>query len=121
MSDASVKLYIMFLCINLVLMLDGFASGTYNDGSTLDLVNSSYNQGGLSGSDDVGGLLDSIGPIKDFFLGGGIYGMLVAAGLPRQIQYVIGAPMAALGFFALLPILKSVGSGVAGIIGRLVG
>lgn len=103
MSETAIKIYIMFLSVNIVLMLAGFSIAT----PASNVLSNTYSTGGVSDSSGMAGFMKMIGGLIDFFMLGGIGGLLIAAGMPSEIQYLVGAPFFVLGVLALAPLLTA--------------
>jgi len=102
MSEAHTRVYIIFLCINIVLMLGGFSvAGSSN------IAQKGYSISSTSDSTGQQGLLTFLITLVDFFVGGGIIGMLTSAGIPTEIQWIIGVPFAVLSLIILASLITS--------------
>ena len=116
MAETATRIYIIFLCINLALTLGG---ATVSDDA--NIAEASYDSNGTiaSGSDiggSISGILAFLTTVISFLLGGGIAAMLISAGMPEEIQLVIGVPMLALAYLALAPLI----SRFVGFAGRMI-
>lgn len=111
MTGTSVKIYVIFLCINIVLMIGGF-----NIASNANILGHTYSLGGLSDGTGAGGFVYLLSNLISFFLGGGITGLMVSAGMPVWIQYIVGAPMFVLAVLALAPLI----TGAISLVGRFI-
>ncbi len=107
MAEAALRIYMLFLCVNLVLML---CPGPIAIDSQADLVNKTYgaNSTTITSTSTSSTLLTLIFTLKDFLLGGGIAAMLISTGMPREIQLLIGVPMLVMAYFALAPLLTGI-------------
>lgn len=111
MTGTAVKIYLIFLCVNIVLMLGGF-----NIASNANILGHTYGLGGASDGTGAAGFIYLLQNLISFFLGGGITGLLVSAGMPIEIQYIVGAPMFVLAVLALGPLI----TGALSIMGRFI-
>lgn len=101
MADTAIRIYILFLCINIVLVLAGFSIDT----PASNILGNSYSTGDVSDATGWSGFLKMINGLMNFIFGGGIVGLLVAAGMPYEVQLIVGAPLFVLGVLALAPLL----------------
>lgn len=122
------KIYLAFLAINLALTLSGYSLATYtyiNSGETMDLSNEAtqYPTGAnASGFMDATGAIKNIAvPLIDFFLGGGVIGLLIVSGLPSEVVTLVGYPIGFLALLAILPLLRTVWEIVKTILDATVG
>ena len=116
MAETATRIYIIFLCMNLALTMGG--ATVVGDANIAD---ASYNStGGIASSSDIGGSISGIlaflTTVISFLLGGGIAAMLISAGMPEEIQLIIGVPMLALAYLALAPLI----SRFVGFAGRMI-
>lgn len=108
-ESVTLRIYIMFMCINMVLVFAGFSI----DSPASDIMGATYesgevaDSGGILASGGFSGFITMILPLIDFFFGGGITGLLVAGGLPYEIRMLVGAPFFAMGVILLASLVKS--------------
>ncbi len=106
------RLFLYFLGVNIVLMLAGFQVNVGGDlvGKTQD-EGFSMNESSIDTGESVFeapstsfiGLIDMV---ISFFFGGGIIGLLVSAGMPWELQMIIGIPYFIIGVLAVASLLK---------------
>lgn len=106
MAETATRIYIIFLCVNLALTLGGATVD-----SDADIADQAYHTNGtIAGSSGIGGsisgILSFLETVISFLLGGGIAAMLISAGMPEEIQLLIGVPMLALAYLALAPLIS---------------
>ncbi|MDP1614219.1 MAG: hypothetical protein Q8L68_00310 [Methylococcales bacterium] len=108
-----VKIYIVFLTMNLALTLTGYSLAAYtylHTGQTMDLATASQQY--PTGTTAIGyvfsgsGWFGSIATIFDLFIGGGIMGFFMVSGMPSWTVNIIAIPLAFLAVMSLLPLMK---------------
>ncbi|MDP1614492.1 MAG: hypothetical protein Q8L68_01705 [Methylococcales bacterium] len=108
-----VKIYIVFLTMNLALTLTGYSLAAYtylHTGQAMDLATASQQYPTdttaigyvFSGS----GWFGSIATVLDLFIGGGILGFFMVSGLPSWTVNIIAIPVAFLAVMSLLPLMR---------------
>jgi hypothetical protein len=112
MSDTAIRIYILFLSINAVLFLGGFSISN----PVSDLINAKYTQGDATDSTGWTSFMKMTSSLIQFFTGAGIVGLLTSAGMPAEIQLIIGAPFLALGVLALAPLITAGAGAVTNLI-----
>lgn len=122
------KIYLVFLGMNLALTLSGYSLAAYtylSSGDTMDLANESrqYPSGtSATGFMEATGAVKSIAvPLVDFFLGGGVIGLLIVSGLPSEVVSLVGYPIGFLALLAILPLLRMVWELIKAILDATVG
>jgi len=119
MTESWAKMYVVFLCINIALMLGGQTIT-----GSADLANKTYgadNSSKAAGDSNIVTMVwsyiyDDLAPVAGFLLGAGIINMLQQAGMPSEIQWIIGTPLAVLAFLSFWPVIK----GIAGLIAKVI-
>lgn len=102
-ESVTLRIYIMFMCVNMVLVFAGFTVETPSS----DIMGATYETGEVADSGGISGFISMVTPLIDFFLGGGIAGLLIAGGLPYEIRLLVGAPFFALGVILLASLVKA--------------
>ena len=108
------RILIIFMSINAMLAIGGYSVDTTVDGQQhSNLTAASYTSTTDTSSplDMIWDWLSMIVPVIDFFFGGGVIGVLRSAGMPAGIQMLVGVPIAALGYYLVIPAIK----GLAGL------
>lgn len=84
-------------------MLSGFSINS----PVSDIINADYGTGDVSDSSGFAGYLTMLNAIIDFFFMGGVIGLLASAGMPWEIQLLVGAPLTIIAIVMLAPLLKA--------------
>lgn len=106
-EDTLAKIVVFLACINIFLVLGGFGVST----NTVDLTDNS-----TIGNQNVYSSIGTALMLVNLVLGGGIVGLLVSAGLPIEVQWIIGVPMLILTIFAVLPLIGRLIGGITSIL-----
>lgn len=101
-EDTLAKIVVFLACINIFLVISGFSVGT-------DMT--SY-----IGNQDVYSAIGTAMLLVNLVLGGGIIALLTSAGLPIEVQYIIGVPMLIMTIFAVLPLIGRLIGGITSIL-----
>ncbi len=106
------RLMLYFLGINMVLVLAGFEVGPAGDllGNVqtegFNVSDSGVDTGESVFASPTSSFIGMISLVWNFLLGGGISAVLVSAGLPWQIQWVVGIPFFVVGVLSVASLLK---------------
>ena len=102
-ESVTLRIFIMFLCVNMALVFAGFS---INDPKS-NVMEASYDSGEIADSSGVSGYMEMAKPLIDLICGGGIIGLLNDAGMPAEIQLLVGLPFTIMGVILLLSLVKS--------------
>ena len=97
-----VRVFVIFLMINIGLSLSGFSISNSNS----DIMNASYSGSSISDVSGLAGLLSIIGPLISFITGDGIMGLLSSAGMPVSLQLLIGLPFSIMSLYLLATVIS---------------
>lgn len=102
-ESVTLRIFIIFLCVNMALVFAGFSI----DDPKADVMDAEYDSSGVADSSGISGFMTMVQPLIDLICGGGIMGLLVAAGMPTELQLLVGLPFSIMGVILLLSLVKS--------------
>ena len=97
-----VRVFVIFLMINIGLSLSGFSISNSNS----DIMNATYSGSSISDVSGLAGLLSIISPLISFITGDGIMGLLSSAGMPVSLQLLIGLPFSIMSLYLLATVIS---------------
>jgi len=68
------------------------------------------------GNQDISSSIGMALLLVNMVLGGGIIALLTSAGMPIEVQYIIGIPMLILTIFAVMPLIGKLIGGIGSIL-----